>query len=132
MQYAAWAADGQGIDRHLFGLKKVIKDGEELPELYQDPAYSRSSHWELSTSQLSSKYLDGWGYGEGLYPVSISEISVSVPLLLTPFPMQLCRTDTACPTPSAMTIFGGQSRVVSSAPTSLSVVLRKRRRKQGR
>lgn len=65
MQYATWAADGEGVDRHLIGLRKMIKDGEALPELYQDPAYSRSSHWELSTSQLSSKYLDGWGYGEG-------------------------------------------------------------------
>ncbi|KAH9980189.1 acyltransferase ChoActase/COT/CPT [Lactifluus volemus] len=62
--YAAWAADGQGVDRHLFGLKKMIRDGEALPEIYQDPAYSSTSHWELSTSQLSSKYLDGWGYGE--------------------------------------------------------------------
>ncbi|KAI0279226.1 acyltransferase ChoActase COT CPT [Russula aff. rugulosa BPL654] len=65
VQYATWAADGQGVDRHMFGLRKMIKDGEALPELYQDPAYSRSSHWELSTSQLSSMYLDGWGYGEG-------------------------------------------------------------------
>ncbi|KAI0304336.1 acyltransferase ChoActase/COT/CPT, partial [Multifurca ochricompacta] len=64
VQYAAWAADGQGVDRHLFGLKKMIKDGEALPETYQDPAFSRTNHWELSTSQLSSQYLDGWGYGE--------------------------------------------------------------------
>ena len=61
----------------------MIKDGEALPELYQDSAYSRSSHWELSTSQLSSKYLDGWGYGEGPYSVPISVIRVSVPSLLT-------------------------------------------------
>ena len=47
----------------------MIKDGEEIPEIYRDPAYSRTSHWELSTSQLSSKHIDGWGYGEGLYGV---------------------------------------------------------------
>ncbi|KAH8998487.1 acyltransferase ChoActase COT CPT [Lactarius akahatsu] len=64
VQYSTWAADGQGVDRHLFGLKKVLKEGEALPEIYKDPAFSRSSHWELSTSQLSSQYLDGWGYGE--------------------------------------------------------------------
>ncbi|KAI0297636.1 acyltransferase ChoActase/COT/CPT [Russula brevipes] len=64
VQYAAWAADGQGVDRHLFGLRKMIQDNEAVPEIYNDPAYSRTSHWELSTSQLSSKYLDGWGYGE--------------------------------------------------------------------
>jgi carnitine O-acetyltransferase len=64
LQYAAWAADGQGVDRHLFGLKKMLRDGEEVPEVYRDQAFARTSHWELSTSQLSSPYLDGWGYGE--------------------------------------------------------------------
>ncbi len=43
----------------------MLKEGEALPEIYRDPAFSLSSHWDLSTSQLSSKYLDGWGYGEG-------------------------------------------------------------------
>jgi carnitine O-acetyltransferase len=28
LQYAAWAADGQGVDRHLFGLKRLLKEGE--------------------------------------------------------------------------------------------------------
>ncbi|KAF9267289.1 acyltransferase ChoActase/COT/CPT [Marasmius fiardii PR-910] len=64
LQYAAWAADGHGVDRHLLGLKKVMKEGEPLPEIYKDPSFSRTSHWELSTSQLSSDYFDGWGYGE--------------------------------------------------------------------
>ncbi|KAF5374161.1 hypothetical protein D9615_008834 [Tricholomella constricta] len=66
MQYAAWAADGQGVDRHLFGLKKLVRteEGEEVPALYTDEAFAKSSHWELSTSQLSSPYFDGWGYGE--------------------------------------------------------------------
>jgi carnitine O-acetyltransferase len=48
----------------------MIRDGEALPEIYQDPAYLSTSCWELSTSQLSSKYLDGWGYGEGRVPCS--------------------------------------------------------------
>lgn len=64
MQYASWAADGQGVDRHLFGLKRMLREGEDLPEIYKDEAYAKSSHWELSTSQLSSPYFDGWGYGE--------------------------------------------------------------------
>lgn len=64
-QYAAWAADAQGVDRHLFGLKRLVKDGEEVPELYKDEVFAKSGHWEMSTSQLSSKWLDGWGYGEG-------------------------------------------------------------------
>ncbi|KAI0345883.1 acyltransferase ChoActase/COT/CPT [Trametopsis cervina] len=64
LQYAAWAADGQGVDRHLFGLKRMLKEGESLPEIYTDPAFSKTNHWELSTSNLSSPVLDGWGYGE--------------------------------------------------------------------
>lgn len=66
LQYAAWAADGQGVDRHLFGLKKLLKEGEELPSIYKDSAFSKTNHWELSTSQLSSPFFDGWGYGEGV------------------------------------------------------------------
>lgn len=64
LQYAAWAADGQGVDRHLLGLKKLLKEDEPVPALYVDKAYGQTNHWELSTSQLSSPYLDGWGYGE--------------------------------------------------------------------
>ncbi|KAG8873061.1 Carnitine O-acetyltransferase mitochondrial [Tulasnella sp. 331] len=64
LQYAAWAADGQGVDRHLFGLKKLLKPDESVPEIYKDPSFGKSSHWQLSTSNLSSEYLDGWGYGE--------------------------------------------------------------------
>ncbi|RPD62238.1 acyltransferase ChoActase/COT/CPT [Lentinus tigrinus ALCF2SS1-7] len=64
LQYAAWAADGQGVDRHLFGLKKCLKEGEPVPEIYTDESFSKTSHWELSTSQLSSPFFDGWGYGE--------------------------------------------------------------------
>ncbi|KAI6041368.1 acyltransferase ChoActase/COT/CPT [Pisolithus marmoratus] len=64
LQYAAWAADGQGVDRHLLGLKKVLREGEPIPDIYSDPAFGKTSHWELSTSQLSSKFIDGWGYGE--------------------------------------------------------------------
>ncbi|KXN85033.1 Carnitine O-acetyltransferase, mitochondrial [Leucoagaricus sp. SymC.cos] len=45
-------------------FKKMLKEGEDLPEIYKDPAFAKSSRWELSTSQLSSKYFEGWGYGE--------------------------------------------------------------------
>lgn len=67
IQYSVWAADAQGVDRHMFGLRKLIKDGEETPEVFKDEVFGKSSHWEMSTSQLSSNYLDGWGYGEGEY-----------------------------------------------------------------
>lgn len=72
VQYSAWAADGQGVDRHFFGLKKMVREGEQVPEIYKDESFSKSSHWELSTSQLSSPYLDGWGYGEGAFFILLS------------------------------------------------------------
>ncbi|PRP83764.1 hypothetical protein PROFUN_08962, partial [Planoprotostelium fungivorum] len=62
--YMGEAADGQGVDRHLFGLKRCLKSGEEVPAIYQDPSFSLSSHWVLSTSSLNSKHISGWGYGE--------------------------------------------------------------------
>ena len=47
----------------------MLKEGEPLPEIFSDPAFGQSNHWELSTSQLSSRYLDGWGYGEGAFHI---------------------------------------------------------------
>ena len=63
-KYTADAGDGRGVDRHLFGLKKLLQQGESLPELYQDPAYGYSSSWYLSTSQLSSEYFNGYGWSQ--------------------------------------------------------------------
>jgi carnitine O-acetyltransferase len=63
-KYTLEASDGLGVDRHLFGLKKLLKEGEGLPEIYQDPAFSYSSSWYLSTSQLSSEYFNGYGWSQ--------------------------------------------------------------------
>ena len=64
LAYASAAADGQGVDRHLFGLKKLLKEGEPVPAIYKDPAFGLTSTWKLSTSQISSEVFDCWGYGE--------------------------------------------------------------------
>ena len=58
------AADGTGVDRHLFGLRKLLETDEEIPAIFSDPAYTYSSTWVLSTSQLSSEYLDGFGWSQ--------------------------------------------------------------------
>ncbi|CDS09881.1 hypothetical protein LRAMOSA02558 [Lichtheimia ramosa] len=62
--YMADCVNGQGIDRHLFGLKKTIQSGEDTPSLFTDPNYAYSQHWYLSTSQLSSEQFDGYGWGQ--------------------------------------------------------------------
>ncbi|RPA94175.1 hypothetical protein L873DRAFT_1814903 [Choiromyces venosus 120613-1] len=62
--YISAASEGKGVDRHLFGLKKLLPPGAEFPEIYTDPAYGYSSSWFLSTSQLSSEYFNGYGWSQ--------------------------------------------------------------------
>ncbi|KAI9248557.1 acyltransferase ChoActase/COT/CPT [Phascolomyces articulosus] len=62
--YMGQCVNGHGVDRHLFGLKKSLKADEAVPAIFVDPAYAYSSHWYLSTSQLSSEYFDGYGWGQ--------------------------------------------------------------------
>jgi len=64
LEYIGAASDGKGVDRHLFGLKKLLEPGQEVPALYQDPAYSYSTSWYLSTSQLSSEFFNGYGWSQ--------------------------------------------------------------------
>lgn len=63
-QYMGQAVNAHGVDRHLFGLKNSLREGEQKPELFTDPAFSYSSHWYLSTSQLTSEHFDGYGWGQ--------------------------------------------------------------------
>jgi carnitine O-acetyltransferase len=64
VKYISDAADGKGVDRHLFGLKKLLGDGEEVPAIFTDPAFAYSSKWYLSSSQLSSEYFNGYGWSQ--------------------------------------------------------------------
>ncbi|KAM0237218.1 hypothetical protein ACHAPO_004564 [Fusarium lateritium] len=64
IEYITAASDGKGVDRHLFGLKKLLEAGQEVPAIYKDPAYGSSSSWHLSTSQLSSEFFNGYGWSQ--------------------------------------------------------------------
>lgn len=64
VKYISDASDGKGVDRHLFGLKKLIEPGTELPAIFKDPTFSYSSSWYLSTSQLSSEFFNGYGWSQ--------------------------------------------------------------------
>jgi carnitine O-acetyltransferase len=64
VEYISAASDGKGVDRHLFGLKKLLGPNDELPEIYKDPAYSYSSTWRISSSQLSSEFFNGYGWSQ--------------------------------------------------------------------
>ena len=42
----------------------LLDPAEEPPAIFRDPAFAYSCHWFLSTSQISSEYYDGYGWGE--------------------------------------------------------------------
>jgi len=42
----------------------LLKPDEPKPSIFTDPTYAKSTHWNLSTSQLSSEYFTGYGWGE--------------------------------------------------------------------
>ncbi|XP_049280996.1 carnitine O-acetyltransferase-like [Anopheles funestus] len=55
--YVSMAIQGQGVDRHLLGLKLTAKEnGLTVPELFSDQGIQRSAHMRLSTSQVASRY----------------------------------------------------------------------------
>jgi carnitine O-acetyltransferase len=62
-EYGKDAINGYGVDRLLLGLRLIGKENniEEHP-IFNDIAYIRSTHWTLSTSQMSS---DGFHVGFG-------------------------------------------------------------------
>ena len=48
----------------ILGLRKVLEEGEGVPEIFEDPVVKRASRWVLSTSALFSKHLREYGWGE--------------------------------------------------------------------
>ena len=59
------AAIGQGIDRHLLGLRCQIKDESEREKstLFTDPEYIQSMYFRLSSSNMSpgTNFYGGFG-----------------------------------------------------------------------
>ncbi|KAJ3045926.1 hypothetical protein HDV00_006192 [Rhizophlyctis rosea] len=51
IEYLTAASNGHGVDRHLLGLRLMLKEGETC-DVFKDPAYAKSSTWKLSTSGL--------------------------------------------------------------------------------
>ncbi|XP_076674709.1 carnitine O-acetyltransferase-like isoform X2 [Andrena cerasifolii] len=58
------AAIGKGVDRHLYGLKMIAEnEGIELPELYKDIGYTKSTYFTLTSSQVPFKSASFMCYG---------------------------------------------------------------------
>lgn len=58
-KYLRDASNGQGCDRHFFGLSMLVDDNENAPTLFTDPVFQRSKRWRVSTSTLP--VLPGFG-----------------------------------------------------------------------
>lgn len=68
VDYTKAAINGLGVDRHFLGLKLQLKEGEEPHPLFRDEIFNYSQTWLISTSQLSSNFLDAWGFSE-VHPI---------------------------------------------------------------
>ncbi|XP_070177314.1 carnitine O-acetyltransferase-like isoform X2 [Littorina saxatilis] len=56
-KYTDEAVSGQGVDRHLLGLKlAAIESGQNIPQLFLDDAFTESTYFRLSTSQVGAKH----------------------------------------------------------------------------
>ncbi len=42
----------------------LVQDGDEVPEMFNDPLYARAKYWVLSTSAIFSKHFPVYGWGE--------------------------------------------------------------------
>lgn len=63
-EYTVQASSGEGVDRHLFGLKLIAREKNfPIPELYSDEAFVRSTNFRISTSQVASNAKSFMCYG---------------------------------------------------------------------
>ncbi|XP_015604100.1 carnitine O-acetyltransferase isoform X2 [Cephus cinctus] len=61
---AGQAATGEGVDRLLFGMKMIAETEKlEIPELYRDRGYTRSTYFDLTSSQVPYKTASFMCYG---------------------------------------------------------------------
>ncbi|KAI0233419.1 Carnitine O-acetyltransferase [Lamellibrachia satsuma] len=55
--YTQEVTNGQGIDRHLLGLKLLANENHmATPDFFKHSIYTDSTYWKLSTSQVPSKH----------------------------------------------------------------------------
>jgi carnitine O-acetyltransferase len=51
--YTVNVSNGKGCDRHLLGLRLLLREGETHP-LFTEPIFAKSQEWLLSTSGLGT------------------------------------------------------------------------------
>ncbi|KAJ1970809.1 Carnitine O-acetyltransferase mitochondrial, partial [Dimargaris verticillata] len=85
--YMQAASNGQGVDRHLLGLRCMIENSDEQAKatLFTDPAYVQSMSFRLSTSNLSPGTYFYGGFAPGVpngyginYSLGADQIKLSI------------------------------------------------------
>jgi len=51
--YSFDVSEGKGCDRHLLGLRLLLREGESHP-IFTEPIFAKSQEWILSTSCLNA------------------------------------------------------------------------------
>jgi carnitine O-acetyltransferase len=51
--YTRDTSNGKGCDRHLLGLRLLLREGESHP-FFTEPIFAKSQEWLLSTSGLGA------------------------------------------------------------------------------
>lgn len=63
-KYAKMALQGQGVDRHLLGLKLMaLENNMTIPDFFNSPGYVKSGQFRMSTSQVASVNTSFMCYG---------------------------------------------------------------------
>jgi carnitine O-acetyltransferase len=63
IEYMRQAKQATAVDRHLLGLRMTAKGFGMKCDLFEDPAFTNSSRWLLSTSHCGSPSLKLFGFG---------------------------------------------------------------------
>ena len=66
IELAKRAQQGQGVDRHLMALQSIAREDEEEASglaFFCDPLKIKSSHFQLSTSNVTMPFLEYFGFG---------------------------------------------------------------------
>mmetsp|Transcript_74674 Transcript_74674/g.175256 ORF Transcript_74674/g.175256 Transcript_74674/m.175256 type:complete len:192 (-) Transcript_74674:30-605(-) len=67
VELTALASQGQGVDRHLLGLKMAANElGASLPTMFTDGLMDASATFRLSTSNTTRNICAGGGFGPGV------------------------------------------------------------------
>lgn len=89
------ASAGQGIDRHLFGLRKILpevaptlteKDKQVAEAFLNDELLARSATWKMSTSQIYIRHSPTYGWGP------VVDGGYGLPYMIHPESLQLSVT----------------------------------------